>query len=151
LAGGEQMSSRYCEIILKQHQLIQTKVERLLELINKMKKEPSGINQQDIEWDLKQVVQLMEAHSICEEQILLPILGEMYQSQPEILRYVVEDHQVLEKELSSLIQTELNIQENLSKIKSLLSRITIHSVEEETGLLPLVEMFLQSRQSVIDK
>lgn len=145
------MSSRYCEIILKQHQLIQTKVERLLELINKMKKEPSGINQQDIEWDLKQVVQLMEAHSICEEQILLPILGEMYQSQPEILRYVVEDHQVLEKELSSLIQTELNIQENLSKIKSLLSRITIHSVEEETGLLPLVEMFLQSRQSVIDK
>jgi iron-sulfur cluster repair protein YtfE (RIC family) len=43
--------------------------------------------------ELKKLIELLDAHSQCEEQILMPILKEMYPSQPEILRYVVDDHE----------------------------------------------------------
>jgi iron-sulfur cluster repair protein YtfE (RIC family) len=124
------------DLLTKQHEMIREKI-RLFQEQKEISKE--------IDKNLELLIRLLEEHSKCEEQILMPLLKEIYPSQPEILQYVTKDHEEVEKGLSELMKTQL-VLENIPKIKSLLNQIVVHFVEEEKGLFPLLKTFLSSRQ-----
>ncbi|HJV44353.1 MAG TPA: hemerythrin domain-containing protein [Bacillota bacterium] len=145
------MSNRNCDLILKQHQMIRWNIEHILGQLEELKKDPSLMDLEGLEYEIKQLIRLLEAHSICEEEILLPILKEMYQSQPDILQYVVEDHVVFQQELTALLDRPSSLQEKRRDIRSLLNRITVHFIEEEKGLLPLVDRFLLTHSGLRER
>jgi iron-sulfur cluster repair protein YtfE (RIC family) len=131
------------ELLTNQHQMIREKIRVFQEQWG-MLKELTEAHIEGIEMDLKILIQLLDAHSKCEEQMLMPILKEMYPSQPKILRYVEDDHVEVERGLSELVDTPLTTG-NITIIKSLLNRMVVHFVEEERGLFPLIKVFLKSK------
>ena len=135
------MNTHDFELLTNQHQMIREKIRVFQEQWG-MLKELTEAHIEGIEMDLKILIQLLDAHSKCEEQMLMPILKEMYPSQPEILRYVEDDHEEVERGLSELVDTPLTI-ENITTIKSFLNKMVVHFVEEEKGLFPLVKKFLK--------
>ncbi|WP_134704089.1 hemerythrin domain-containing protein [Ammoniphilus sp. YIM 78166] len=138
-------------LLLEQHEEIRSLAKEAMSVLERTKENAST---EDYELLLEKLITLkarLVEHGRKEEELIVPILQDMYHPQAEMARYVEDEHTHMEEELKEikkhLREHILNKSERLeeviySKAKTFLTQTITHLFEEESGLFPMLKGFL---------
>ncbi len=138
-------------LLLEQHEKIRTSAKEAMSLLERTKENASAEDYGLLLAKLITLKVLLVEHGRKEEELIVPILQDMYHPQAEMARYVEDEHSHMEEELKEikkhLREHILNQPERLeeaiySKAKNFLTQTITHLFEEESGLFPMLKGFL---------
>lgn len=134
-------------LLLEQHEKIKTLTKETIAVLERTKENALTNDYEVLLEKLVELKALLVEHSRQEEEMIVPILQDMYHPQAEMARYVEDEHTHLEEEIKEIkqhlrehiINRSERLEEGIhAKTKNFLTHTVTHIFEEESCLFPML-------------